>query len=284
MHVVILSQQLTSTFNTSLEFADRLSSAGHRVSYVTHADVEATVRRHGHGMHRLTGAPANPARLSAPDLRRPFSWMSDSLATRAATARDDEIERAIGALRPDILAIDLEMHYATIAVTHIPVPAVYFTNFFSVFRGPDIPPMSSAYVPTGGPADERGIRQAWRRERVETYTLRFRGKFGKGMIGDVFRPISYDTVAYADVKAVARARNVDLRARTSRREWLDPVMFMDLPVLSFTAREMEFPHRPHPNMRYVGPMIPRTRSEGRVDAASEAGWSDFAPRSVPRSE
>lgn len=275
MHVAIISHELISRFNTSMEFADRLALAGHRVTYITHADVGVMVRAHGHGFRQLSSTPARPTWLRRPSLRGLVPWVQRARDLRNITAADDEIERTVAAIDPDLLLIDIEMHYAVIAATELPVPAMLYMNWFCIYRMPDVPPMNSAIVPTGTKEDSRRIQRAWRRARVDTWMRRVRRKLGPATIGDLLRPVSYATYHYADVKAVARARRVNLKARSNRREWLEPLMFMDLPVLSFTAREMDFPYDTHPNMRYVGPMIADARPVSNADQASHDAWIDY---------
>ncbi len=273
MHIAMICHEFTSRLNTSLEFADRLRAAGHRVTYVSHADVGDAVALHGHGFHRLSSTPADPPRLGRPSIRRMIPWTLESLRLRKATAGDVEIERCLSEIGPDCLVIDIEMHYATIAATNLGLPVVLYMNWFSIFRQPDIPPMSSGLIPSGTGSDRNSIRRAWRRVTVDAWIGRIRRKLGRAMIGDHLRPISYATYHYADLKEVARAREVSLHQRADRHQWLIPLMFMDVPILSFTAREMELPSVPHPNMRYVGPMVPDRRMESFTDELSE--WNRY---------
>lgn len=275
MHAVIICHEFTSRFNTSLEFADRLARAGHRVTYISHADVGDVVAVHGHAFRRLSSMPADPPRLERPRLRDLVPWVKTSRRLRRATAVDDEIEGVVVGLDPDIVLVDIEMHYAVIAISHLPVPTVLYMNWFCIYRLPDVPPMSSGLVPIGGRENTRLVRRAWQRSRIRTWKRRIRHKLGPGMVGDLLRPISYATYRYADVRAVARARRVPLELRTSRSQWLEPIMFMDLPVLSFTALEMELPHDRHPNMRYVGPMIADRRPVRAAERASLDAWNEF---------
>ncbi|MGI9586502.1 MAG: nucleotide disphospho-sugar-binding domain-containing protein [Acidimicrobiia bacterium] len=275
MHVAIICHELTSRFNTSLEFADRLQASGHRVTYVTHADVGDVVKEHGHGFVVLSSTPAKSPRLIRPPLLRLIPWIFESRRARNATAADDEIERAVTSVGPDIILIDIEMHYAAIAVARLPIPAALYMNFFSIYRLPGIPPLNSQFVPSGRATDAAQIRLAWRRNNSQMRIRRLSRKLGRAMVGDLLRPISYTTYHYADLKAVAKERGVVLSSRSDRTQWLEPLTFTDLPVLSFTANEMEFPHEPHPNMRYVGPMIPGARSEPRADQPFQKTWDAF---------
>lgn len=278
MHVAVICHEFTSRFNTSLELADRLRAAGHRVTYISHADVGDRVVASGHAFRRLTGSPADPPRLGTPSPWGIVRWAGDARAARRATAADDEIERCLVEIDPDILVIDVEMHYATIATASLGIPTVLYMNWFSIFRQPDIPPPSSDLVPTGSDDDARRIRAAWRRVSFDARVRRVRRKLGREAVGDFLRPVRYGTIHYADLEAVAEARGVSLAERADRDQWLIPLTFMDLPVLSFTASEMEFPSRTHPNMRHVGPMIPDARTESQTESPTE--WADFRSRWV----
>ncbi|NNL97394.1 MAG: hypothetical protein HKO63_04240 [Acidimicrobiia bacterium] len=52
-------------------------------------------------------------------------------------------------------------------------------------------------------------------------------------------------------------------------------MYTRLPVLCLNAYELEFPHTPHPNIRYVGPMVNRHRTEARLQSESRRRWEAY---------
>ena len=107
------------------------------------------------------------------------------------------------------------------------------------------------------------------------WVRRVRRRLGRATVGDLLRPISLATYHHADLRAVARARGVHLGDLASRRHWLQPLTFTRVPILSFTAVEMEFPHAPRPTLRYVGPMIANQRIEPSTASPSVEKWQRY---------
>jgi UDP:flavonoid glycosyltransferase YjiC (YdhE family) len=75
--------------------------------------------------------------------------------------------------------------------------------------------------------------------------------------------------AFTERRAVLRAYARRLGFPLSRLEqygWITLFNFHQLPVLSLTARELDFPHTPPRWLRYVGPMVAAERAESRVES------------------
>ena len=216
-HFAFIAHGLTSPLNASLELSRRLINAGHRVSYISHADVGTAVEAQGLPFVRLTegGVPAESPPTTT-DLRKPFSSAAEMRRTRERTINSREIERAITELHPDMLLIDIEMHYAVIATAGLGIPTMLVMNWLSVFKLPDLPPLNTQLMP----GDEAAIGRAWRRVRVDALKARVRHKLSKRGVGDLLRPVSYGTRYYADLKQVARVRNYSLASNTDRGQWL----------------------------------------------------------------
>ena len=269
-HVVFVAHGLTSPLNASLELSRRLAAAGHQVTYVSHADIGAEVEAGGFAFVQLTNAQ-ELRRTLRQAIRHPIHWAGSMRRERSRSIKSDELERAIDALAPDLLLIDIEMHYVIIATAALGVPTMLVMNWLSIFRVAGLPPLSSSLLP----GDEKAIRRAWLKVRVRALGARVAHKLGRGALGDLLRPVSYGTRFYADLKQVARHRNYPLRTNTDRSQWLRPYMYTQLPVLCFNAYELEFPHRPHPNIRYVGPMVNKQRTERRVSNHDRQRWASF---------
>ena len=267
---MFVAHGLTSPLNASLELSRRLAAAGHQVTYVSHADIGAEVEAGGFAFVQLTNAQ-ELRRTLRQAIRHPIHWAGSMRRERSRSIKSDELERAIDALAPDLLLIDIEMHYAIIATAALGVPTMLVMNWLSIFRVAGLPPLSSSLLP----GDEKAVRRAWLEVRVRALGARVAHKLGRGALGDLLRPVSYGTRFYADLKQVARHRNYPLRTNTDRSQWLRPYMYTQLPVLCFNAYELEFPHRPHPNIRYVGPMVNKQRTERRVSNHDRQRWASF---------
>ena len=269
---------MTSPLNAALELGRRLTEAGHEVTFLSHADVGADVGARGFGFVRLTGGNADRKAVVARAGRGPVARIAALRRARAETIANDEIERSVASLSPDALLIDIEMHYAVIATARLGIPTMLAMSFFSVFRRAGLPPLNTRLVPGPTPRSRREIKLAWTRVRVEALGARIRHKLGKGGVGDVLRPVSYDTLHYADLRQVARERGYDLSENTDRNQWLRPYVYTRLPILCFSGVEMELPHTPHPSIRYVGPMVAEHRPERRFSPEDQRQWENFERR------
>lgn len=263
-----MAHGLTSPLNASLELSRRLRRAGHDVTYLSHADVAAEVENHGFAFVQLTDQ--DEVRKTIP-FSNPIDWFRRMRTARTQSIRSTELEDELRSLNPDLLLIDLEMHYPVIATAALGIPTMLVMNFLSIFRLPGLPPLNSSLLP----GDHKAIERAWRRVRLEALGARIRHKLGKGAIGDVVRPVSYGTRFYADLRQVAKQRGYPLRANTDRKQWLRPFSYTLLPVLCLNASELEFPHEHHPNIRYVGPMVNKNRPERRVSPEDRERWDGF---------
>ena len=273
-HFAFVAHGLTSPLNASLELSRQLTAAGHRVTYISHVDIGDTVAAQGFPFVRLSetqpdwssGSVANGLGLlrQVPAMRR----------VRKQSIVSDEVERVISALAPDMLLIDIEMHHPIIVTAGLGIPTMLVMNWLSTYRLPDLPPLDSPLAP-GNPKE---IRRAWRRVQAAALTARVRHKLSRHGVGDLLRPVSFGTRHYADLKQVARSRGFGLDEHTDRGQWLRPFMYTQLPVLCSNAYEFEFPHTPHPNIRYIGPLVNRDRTEDRIDDTTWQRWRSFGDR------
>ncbi len=270
--IVFVARGMMSPLNASLALCRRLQSAGHQITYVSHADIDDVVAANGFSFVRLEEDRSLRDDAMAESRRNPARWLRMMRSARIRSSRLGEIERVIGALDPDLLIIDIEMHYAIIATASLRIRTVLAMNWFSVFRRPGLPPPGSRIIPDQGIASRRAAQSEWRSVRVRGIVARLRHKVGRGGIGDLLRPIGYGTFHYADLKTVARARGFPLRDETDRRQWLRPYTYTRYPVVCFNALEMELPHVPPPNLQYVGPMVDLERAEPRVTGEALARW------------
>jgi len=276
--IVFIAHGLTSPLNASLALCHRLRADGHSVTFVSHADIDEVVRANGFSFIRLGDDARIRAQAEAQNRRNPWRWFRSMRQLRAQSAHSDEITRVVASLEPDLLIIDIEMHYAIIATASLKIRTILAMNWFTVFRRPGLPPPDSKIVPDGGPDDARVARHEWRAVRARATVARIRHKLGRGGVGDIVRPISYGTYHYADLKVVARARGYHLGEETDRGQWLRPYTYTSYPILCFNAWEMELPHEPPRNLRYAGPMVNLDRSEPRLSGEALARWTTWKER------
>lgn len=288
MKIVFVSIGMVSAFNASLELCRRLAADGNHVTYLGHADLEATVTAHGHAFERLEAlrALAEESKGLAPswaDLRRPADFVRKLLRRRQLRRRailEREVVEAVERLAPDLLLLDIEMHVAILKTAHLGIPTALASTWFSFFRRPGLPPLHTSLLPARTPAERRKLRVAWWRLRLETLHMEWRQRLHRWRRADFFPPITEDAIAIDDVRAVARAWKFPHRRRTSRAHWLRPWVYTDLPILSYNAEEADYPGAVPPEVpfHYVGPMVLRERVETRMGDVDRAAWAAFLDR------
>lgn len=287
-HVVYVTNGMSSTLNSSLELSRRLVEAGHRLTYVSKEDLGEVVSAHGHGWVRLRADVEMDQELE--DLTPPWksgggldplrwmSWVRRRRELRARSARMSEFEGVLRRLDPDLVLVDMELHAAVLTVLSMDFPVFLVIVWFSVFFAPELPPMNTKLLPPTDLGSRLKTRWAWSRTWLQRGRTEWAARLGSRGLVRRLQPVEFDTLNVDDLKAVARARGVDRSRQTSRRHWLWPWVYPELPVLSFNLWELEFPHEPQPNLHYVGPMVARERIELRTDPASREAWDGLLER------
>ncbi len=148
------------------------------------------------------------------------------------------------------------MHVIAAASTRIPI--ALWTSMLSVWKRPGLPPLHSPIIPGKGWSGSRiGIEWAW---------LKFRA--GKWVAIQRNRLQRRGTDRISVLRSLSERVGFPFDQEAVRFDWLVPFTFRSLPVLSFNALELEFPHQPHPSCRYVGPVLALDRPTPAWSAAS----------------
>lgn len=282
-NIVYISVGMGSTLHSSLELGRRLDEAGHEVTFVSHVDIGDWVGLYGFRFVRLIGHRQAEKQSNADPMPKPswrntrcmLRWILRQRRIRRQSIENDEIETLVSRQAPDMLLIDIECHYAVIATAGLGIPTVLTMFWFSTFRRPGLPPLHIYMMPDGGLKHQLAIGTAWLRLWMETRRLEWRRRFSRRGLKAALNPVSYGTVHYSDLKSVARHYRYRLARETERFQWLRPYMYRCLPIITFNAWEMEFPHTPHPNLHYVGPMLNPHRPEPYTDVDSAKCWARF---------
>ena len=276
-NIIYISVGMTSTLNSSFELSRRLTAVGHTVSFVSHADIESQVTANGYTFHRLKRDQELQEQwdqelrswqaTTPPRPKATIAFLQKCRRLRQLSIESDEIETLVRSLRPDLLIVDLEMHFALIATASLGIPTVVPCFFFSVFRRPGVPPLHYDLEPGSSPADGLRVQAAWFRTRLGAQASLWKRRLGPKGVQDRFSIVTYGTVSFDDLREVGRVRGYDFRRQTDASQWLRPFVYRHLPIMSLNVREMDFPHEPPPNLRYVGPMVYRQRVDSPLDPA-----------------
>ena len=254
--ILVVTSDLPGILYASLELACRLRADGHAITYASAETAAAAVARHDMPFRALpeSGYPG----FLEQDRRRgnPVARWSRRQARRreaVASLRLDAFDDLLRQTTPDLLLIDGEMHEQIIAA-RVGTRVALLNTFVSIWRCPGLPPPHCFVLPGQGiRGSATGMRALWWSAGRRKAFRRWR---------QWLRHAGCDRVSV--LRRLAAERGVDFRDETDFGQWLKPFTYRRLPVLSLHAEEFELPHEPPARVRYVGPMIPEARDEGRL--------------------
>ncbi|MEM9835092.1 MAG: nucleotide disphospho-sugar-binding domain-containing protein [Bacteroidota bacterium] len=253
--ILIATTGLTGILNASLELSRRLTQAGHQV-------IMAAPNAKGEQL-ATAGIPffelplIQPYRLVYPAGRRKLQKLIFGLSNRSilqSIALEVATPRAFIELleeqQPDLLLIDVELPEYIMAAYGHAFPCLLLSQWYSLWPAKDLPYLMRSTIPGQGKAgSSRAIRYDWWKVKWQRKWMFWRKRllsFGTDRRSTLFRLAD----AYDFPKHWIR-----------QNYWPGPVTYTELPVLSMTPYEMEFPHQMRPNLHYVGPMVNTERPE-----------------------
>lgn len=271
LRVLHFAHGLASYNNSLLELANRLDAAGMTLRVVSHIDLTDVLREAPCDFQHLKQGVLLVARQAAErnmmqDRFLPLKIariMASNHRYRRESLQSFEVDELIASWQPDLLLIDMECHVALLQTRRSGLPTLLCSRWFSVFRSPHLPPMHTALLPPRNLYQRWCVRKAWVSLAVYKRFLDFRFRLSRRR----FRPIDYNSNNRFDLVAVARQCGIELDNITQTGHWLIPHVYKELPVMSLTARGMEFEQASDPRMHYVGAMVYR-RAEKSLRAES----------------
>lgn len=282
MKILYVAVGLASALHSSLELCRRLRRAGHTVVYASHADLGEKVRAHGHDFVRLEEPAATPKlRLKSPLV----SFAEQRRSRRQSIDDDAPVRLLLDELRPDRILADLEMH---VVILKLAGPArrrgialQLILGFFPVHKAPGRPPLHKAEKPPTSFVGRLRLEWLWRRTRLERLHFEWKQRLGRWRRLELQPSVGYLCFEIDDLRATARRHGFDLKAETTRRDWLRPFMYTRLPVLCVNAAELDWPDGDGDlpaNVRFVGPMVFHDDEDRATDGNPDTpdAWSSFA--------
>lgn len=197
---------------------------------------------------------------------------------RKKSVENREIIDLVEVWKPDLLLIDMECHFAVLKLIQGPVKVVLCSRWFSVFRTGNVPPMHTTLMPAEDTYQSFKISVAWYRVWVRKLILDLCLRFSRKR----FWPVSYASISRYDLGSIALNSGFRLGAVTDRFHWLIPHVYKNLPVMSFTIKELEFGNQADPRMNYVGPMVGQVNSTNAQYSSGLSKFLDFRGRSTSR--
>jgi UDP:flavonoid glycosyltransferase YjiC (YdhE family) len=251
--VLCVTNGLPGILYSSLELARRLREAGHRLTYVSFPEAEATVVEHG--FEFLAIPRSRYDEFCADDAARGLlSRLVDVGARRRHAARATEAHELVVILQrlgPDLLLIDGEMHEHVIAASVTGVRMALLNTFVSIWRHPGLPPPNRFALPGRG----------WRGTTLATSLMWLELRLKKLRRSWRHKIVRVGCDRQSVLRELAREAGFDVRDRVDFGQWPIPFTYRGIPVLCLHALEFEFPHEPRPEVHYVGPMVPAARAD-----------------------
>jgi len=262
--IVYIANSIVSELNRGFGLSHRLTEAGHEVIYLSPYDVGERIEAQGFRFIRLESELQTRARmreemnpfLPIRSIRSLQKSIRIARKNRQSLLRKQEISECVKQLNPDLLIVNIEIHYAVLTAISLRIPTLLVINWFSIFRRPGLPPMHTKLQPAETIVARFRIWYHWtilllgRRLKFATRHLSMKYWKRKQL------PISLGTNHRDDLVTVAKQLGVSCSRETDQNQWLAPHVYPHLPVISFNAKEMDFPHdNSGTNMQYVGPLF-----------------------------
>lgn len=262
-HVVLVTSDLAGRVHITEALGRRLRAAGHRATVAS----PAGTGREGARSPDLVRMASMPQR--APAAR--FDQIRHVRRRRAAAVRSmspDTWTRQLASLDPDLVLIDIEL--AELIVASVPElrNVALWTSMMSLWKRPGLPPLHTGIIPgSGWRGSALGIEAAWLEFRVGKWIGNTRRRLERAGV---------DRISVLRTLAAQTGFPFDEEARLY--DWLVPCTFRTMPVLSFNALEMEFPHVPASNCRYVGPVVDRRSRPPGEETETSSRLADLVAR------
>ncbi|MEL6356866.1 MAG: glycosyltransferase, partial [Bacteroidota bacterium] len=274
--ILLLTSGLTGILNASFAVAHRLQKVGHEVVLAAPRAVGKRVEQEGLSFHQLPDIPQHPL---------PRKSRSGKKIGKLGRLFDGYIKqkkrqkKALQNLRPttfinwakreapDLLLLDVELHEYIIATHAQKWPFLLLSQWFSLWHQPGLPYLLHDTIPGVGEAGTpKAIEKSWKKIKRQRQNIFARKRF-----------LSGGTDRRSTLLAYAKEQGFPMKY-IGENWWPGPYTYDELPVLSMTAMEMEFPHDPRPNLHYIGPMVHAQRQEASVKSIRGIALDDIFTR------
>jgi UDP:flavonoid glycosyltransferase YjiC (YdhE family) len=132
---------------------------------------------------------------------------------------------------------------------------ILLSQWFSLWKQKGLPPLVSDIMPgVGFDGSLFGIKWAWTKIEIKRWWVFFKRKWISG-----FTDRRSVLLKYAEQIGFSKAFIPD-------NYWPGPFTYAELPVLSMTSEELEFPNNKRPNLRYIGAMVYEKRRDTQIPA------------------
>lgn len=259
--IICITTGLTGILNASFELVARLQQAGYEVCYASPKNVAEKVSQEGIRFIQLPEIQEDSS-PNIPSFQEPFRKVA-RIAYKIKHAR----QRRVVALKntipaefvsmlkretPDLLIIDVELHEYIFKAYAEKQNFILLSQWFSLWKRKGLPYLLQDTIPN----------QGWKGSQLAMELSWWKIKGSRWWTFTKKKALTVGTDRRSILKILAKQENFP-KKYIQENYWPGPFTYSDLPIMSMTAFEMEFPHIPRPNLFYIGPMVYENR-KGRI--------------------
>lgn len=249
-HVAIITSGLVGITNASLKLVAKLETEGYKITYLCPIDVKEKIEKNDIDYIQLPEINFDFSFLEPKGFLYHITHLKKQYSESIRQLNFEVYEKTLSDLKPDLVLIDEELHELIFSSIKLNIPVKLISQFFCSRMRYNLPPLRSSIVPKKGfKGSTLGILYAWLFLKLKIFG---RAYLNKATLKNSRRSI---------LKKYARNIGISRNSLISRNF---PSVFIhrDLPILSMTLPELEFPHTKPKNLSYMGPMVLDSNSKG----------------------
>lgn len=257
--IICITSGLTGILNASFELVNRLQADGHELLYASPKEVGKYVEKQGIAYFQLPQILTQTT-PKLPSFKGPFRKISrwvykiknaKQLQRKALENIEPQVfSTLVKSEKPDLLLIDVELHEYILKSFNQDIPLVLLSQWFSLWKRPGLPYLLKDTIPgEGWKGQQWAIELSWKIIRFKRWWTFFKQKIYT--VGTDRRSLLLD---------FAKKENFPLKY-LRENNWPGPFTYDQLPVISMTSEDLEFPNDTRPSLYYVGPMIAENRKD-----------------------
>lgn len=271
--VFIVTTGLTGILNASMELNRLLKINGHTTINAAISPVKEKVEVNGLNyleIESINFKPTPKPKFEKGKYRIIKNLVSNHL--NAKKRRKEAInnlnlktfEETVLRLNPDFIIADIELHDYIICLQSIDIPFILLSQWFSVFKSPGFPSISSNYQPSGYSfINFLNAEFSWARLRVKRIFRISKQMFLTGFC-------DRRTV----LKLYAKKQNISTNIFSSL-DWVYPFTYPSFPHINMTYDSLEFDYKRNPNHYYLGPMVFENRKDSFENENEEQRFNEI---------
>ena len=256
-HIGVFQKGSTGFLNSTLELMSRLQSEGHQITCLSVWDCRQKVEALGFKYVPLPKVDFSYELGSADPKRRSFKYRLITLfkgrrlnyEEAKQVLKTDQFERILKDLDADMVLSTMELHEVILASKRLGIPFMIISDWFAFTRRKGLPPIRTSIIPGKAFSGSTiGITIAW---------FLTKGRiFARSVLNHLLLKSDRKTF----LKKYAHEAGISSTELISRN-FPSVFIYKNIPTLSMTLKELEFPHDFAPNIQYVGPMVSDTRPQ-----------------------